>query len=516
MNSPIVNDIVRAFAVVGLAAATCGCRTMPPKATAKPVARVADVELVGFDVLSPDALSNLRNRIPAKPGRRLTDSAEQATGNAAVEVLQNHGYPYAEVGIARADAGPAGTRLVIKANPGPLGFFGQTDIGGNTHIDDRIIRARIAYRPGELFRRSAIEQSQQQIAALELFKSVRIDARNIDQRPADVPTLITVEEQNPWRWNLSLGYAAGERLSLEARIRNMNFLGSARRLELTGRVSRIDNLGEIAFVQPELFRPSLSLALLARNWSVDDSAFHALSRGGQAGLTWVSTSNLSTTFSYAASLERGNVSSGLDPLTELQDGKLSAWSIDVNHRTTTLHLEQAGGWMPGTFNYYNVIGERRFYRTISDRRITLAAQTRYGSITPMNSDADIPILKRFYLGGSGQMRGWSRFEVSPLSPTGEPVGGRSMLALTGEMRMPIFHKLKGAVFAEAGNVWRRDWTVRVNDLRFDAGPGVRIETPFGRIRIDAGYQLNRIENLRIDGRPQRRAWRITVGLGEAF
>ena len=27
-----------------------------------------------------------------------------------------------------------------------------------------------------------------------------------------------------------------------------------------------------------------------------------------------------------------------------------------------LHLEQAGGWMPGTFNYYNGIGEVRGYR----------------------------------------------------------------------------------------------------------------------------------------------------------
>lgn len=47
-----------------------------------------------------------------------------------------------------------------------------------------------------------------------------------------------------------------------------------------------------------------------------------------------------------------------------------------------------------------------------------------------------------------------------------------------------------------------EWTFHLNDLRFDAGSGLRVETPFGLVRID--------------GRPQRRAWRINIGLGEEF
>jgi outer membrane translocation and assembly module TamA len=181
-----------------------------------------------------------------------------------------------------------------------------------------------------------------------------------------------------------------------------------------------------------------------------------------------------------------------------------------------LHVEQAGGWMPGTFDYANVIGEARYYYTMANRHVTFAVQSRYGSITPLNQEADIPLLKRFFLGGSGQMRGWSRFELSPLSASGEPVGGKSLLASTAEIRVPLARRLRGALFVEAGNVWRGDWTLHPHDLLFDAGPGVRIQTPFGLIRLDVGYQLNRLEGLRIDRKPQRRAWRINVGLGEAF
>jgi outer membrane protein assembly factor BamA len=515
-------------ALLLLAATSGGCRTIAPKPIDNISVRVAEVRLTGFDVLPPDVLQALGDRMSLKPGAPLTDVAEQAAANLAGEILQNHGYPYAEVQITREDAGAASTRLIVNALPGTIGFFGRTDIIGNKQVDDAIIRSRLVYLPGELFRRSALEQSEQQLGALELFKSVRIEAWHVDQKPVDVPILISVTEQSPWRWNLSPGYAAGERLGLEARVGNMNFLGGARRLELSGRISRIDHVAEVAFAQPQLLTPRLALSLLARDSSIDDPAFHAVSKGGQAALTWMPSAQFSATFAYAASRERSRVVGGLDPLTTLQDGMLSAWSVDLDHRTLTarsaapsgpvlmLHLEQAGGWMPGTFNYYNATSEVRDYHTTRDGRITLAVQGRYGSITPMRRESDIPLVKRFFLGGSGQMRGWSRFEVSPLSPSGDPIGGKSLLAATSEIRARLLPKLRGALFAEAGNVWRSDWTAHLDDLKFDAGPGLRIETPFGLIRVDVGYQLNRIEGLRIGRQPERHRWRIDIGVGEAF
>jgi outer membrane protein assembly factor BamA len=515
-------------ALLLLAASADNCRTIAPKPVSSISVRVAEVRLNGFGVLTPDVLQRLRDRMSLKPGAPLTDAAEQAAANLAVETLQDHGYPYAGVQITREDLDAASTRLIVNAIPGKMGFFGRTDITGNKHVDDAIIRSRLAYFPGELFRRSALGQSEQQLDALELFESVRIEAWHIDQRPVDVPILISVIEHSPWRWNFSPGYAAGERLGLDASVGHMNFLGGARRLELSGRISRIDHLAEVSFIQPQLLTPRLSLSLLARGSSIDDPAFHAVSKGGQAALTWMPTAQFSATFAYAASRERSRVPGGLDPLTTLQDGMLSAWSVDLDHRTLAaasaapsgpvlmLHLEQAGGWMPGTFNYYNATVEVRDYHTTSDGRITLAVQGRYGSISPMRQESDIPLSKRFFLGGSGQMRGWSRFEVSPLSPSGDPIGGKSLLAATSEIRARLLPKLRGALFAEAGNVWRGDWTAHLDDLKFDAGPGLRIETPFGLIRVDFGYQLNRIEGLRIGRQPERHRWRIDIGIGEAF
>ena len=501
------------------------CARIPPKAVPDNPVTVEEVRLEGFDVLDPDVLQDLRDDLPLAAGVDLTDDAQKTAGERAVEVLQNHGRPYAQVSIAREPVDTARARVTMRAEPGPLGFFGSVDIAGNRRVNDRVIRRRLAYAPGDLFRRSAIEETQQRIGALGLFKSVGIRATDIDTQPSTVPTLITVEEQTPWKWNLGVGYAAGERLGVDGRISHLNVFGAAGRVDLQGRLSRVERTGEVSFTQSDVWHPSLSLAMLARHQEIDESSFFALSRGSQAAVSWQWTRELSSTVAYAVAREESDVDPTLVPLLGLEDGLLNAWSLDLDYRgliepypsrTHLLHLEQAGGWLPGTFNYFSVGGETRHYRRAFDDRVVFAGRVRLGSIDPTGDDVQIPLLKRFFLGGSSEMRGWGIYELSPLSPSGEPVGGMTVLTATAEARFPIVNRLRGAVFVEAGNVWQDPWTMRLGDLRYDAGPGLRLDTPFGLVRVDFGYQLRTLDGLRIDGQPQPSRWRFNFGIGEAF
>jgi outer membrane protein assembly factor BamA len=501
------------------------CRHGPPKVANENPIIVEEVRIEGVDAVPLQAREDLQDDLPLRAGMPLTDEAETTEGERAVEILQNHGYPYAQVGIAREPIDGTRARVIVHANPGTLGFFGPIDIGGNRSVDGRVIRRRLSYTPGDLFRRSAIEQTQQRIGALGLFKSVEIRAQDVDNKPAFVPTLITVKERTPWQWNLGLGYAAGERLGVDARISHLNVFGAAERIDVQGRVSRIERTAEVAFTQSDPWHPALSLSLQARHQELDERAFFVMSRGGQAAVSWQWSTEFSTTGSYAVALERSDVDASLGPLLGLQDGMLSAWSIDLDHRRVaensparilSLHVEQAGGWMPGTFNYFSIGGDARHYRRAFDGRVVFASRVRVGSIDPAGGDADIPLLKRFFLGGSSEMRGWGVYELSPLSDSGEPVGGKSLLTAAAELRVPIFKRLRGAIFIEAGNVWQDPWTLRLGDLRYNAGPGLRLDAPFGQIRIDLGYQLRPLDGLRIGGTPQESRWRFNFGIGEAF
>jgi outer membrane translocation and assembly module TamA len=128
----------------------------------------------------------------------------------------------------------------------------------------------------------------------------------------------------------------------------------------------------------------------------------------------------------------------------------------------------------------------------------------------------VPFYKRYFLGGATNLRGWGRFEVSPLSGGGLPLGGHSFVNFSTELRVPVWGKLGGVLFLDGGNVWSKSWDINVNDLRYDVGPGLRYNTPIGPVRADLAWQLNPIPGLLVNGEPQPRRFRFHFSIGQAF
>ena len=46
-----------------------------------------------------------------------------------------------------------------------------------------------------------------------------------------------------------------------------------------------------------------------------------------------------------------------------------------------------------------------------------------------------------------------------------------MLAFTSELRATVWGNLGGVLFIDGGNVWARDWSIDLNDLRYAVGVG---------------------------------------------
>jgi outer membrane protein insertion porin family/translocation and assembly module TamA len=180
----------------------------------------------------------------------------------------------------------------------------------------------------------------------------------------------------------------------------------------------------------------------------------------------------------------------------------------------TVHTESAGRLLPGSFNYVAVSLDARHYLPIGER-VVVASRLQLGSIDD-RAESNVPFAKKYFLGGATSLRGWGRYEVSPLSGSGLPLGGNSLMAISEEVRASLFGKFGGVLFADAGNVWENGWHIALGDLRFDVGAGLRYETPVGPVRLDIGYQLNPIEGLLINGEEQQRAWRLHFSIGQAF
>jgi outer membrane protein assembly complex protein YaeT len=503
--------------------------------------RVAAIELRNFEAIPGEVRARLRTALPIETGQPLVAQRLAESGEVAARVLKEHGYPWASVDVERQPRNGE-VAVILEARPGNQAFFGRIDIVGNYSVGDDVIRRQLLYRPGERFRQSAIRESLRQLYALELFQFANIELVQGDGTPHEVESRVVVTEGDHRKLEFSLGYGTEEKARVEAEWRHVNFYGGARTAGIHGKWSWLDRGVEANFVQPYLFSPQLSLALQGQAWYADEPAFDALTRGGRATVTRVLGPNSTAWAYYAHQFQSSRIANealldpklrdvlislGLDPTTGVQDGVLSSggvgtqlFRVDSTLDPTrgyfaSLELEQAGGWLPGTYNYLDTRGELRGYVTPRDG-LTLAGRVRYGSINPFGRASDVPFFRRYFLGGASSLRGWGRYEVSPLSGSGLPIGGHSLFETSAEARLRVWNDLGVVAFVDAGNVWPGVWTMDATDLLYDAGTGLRYKTPFGAVRLDFAYQLTRLEGLRIEGKLQERRWRLHFSIGQAF
>jgi outer membrane protein insertion porin family/translocation and assembly module TamA len=179
-----------------------------------------------------------------------------------------------------------------------------------------------------------------------------------------------------------------------------------------------------------------------------------------------------------------------------------------------LHAESAGKVIPGTFTYNAITVDGRHYAPVG-KRLVVADHLQLGVIDPA-AGGHVPFVKKYFLGGASSIRGWGRYEVSPLDPSGLPIGGNSLLAASSELRAVLRGALGGVAFVDAGNVWATAGAIDLKDLRYAVGLGLRYRTAIGPVRFDFGYQLNPIDGLLVNGTPQARRWRIHFSIGQAF
>lgn len=125
-----------------------------------------------------------------------------------------------------------------------------------------------------------------------------------------------------------------------------------------------------------------------------------------------------------------------------------------------------------------------------------------GAGFPYGNSAYLPFSRQFTIGGASSIRGFQPRQLGPgrsransLQQLYLPlIGGDYKLEANSEMRFPLFSKLKGAVFIDAGNIWTKDSvlygaTAQFNshflqDIAVSGGVGFRLDISILIIRLD--------------------------------
>ena len=292
---------------------------------------------------------------------------------------------------------------------------------------------------------------------------------------------------------------------------------------------------------------ALSLGADAQQWWTYVPAYSSVVTGGKVTMTrrptqqtsWAVSMSSERTSTEVGAEARNNpqayanlIALGIDPTTGQQNGTSNALGFDYQRSTAdnllnarrgyqvAFHVEESGRLLPGSFNYYAASTDVRHYLPVSST-LTWANRVQVGGLSPVGGVLrNVPFNKKFFLGGATSVRGWGRFEVGPLGgDSGLPIGGNSMFAFSSEVRASLASlasNLGGVIFLDAGNVWSTAGELTPKDLRYATGAGLRYQTPVGPIRLDFGWQLNPIPNLRPNGQLEQRRWRIHFSIGQAF
>jgi outer membrane protein insertion porin family/translocation and assembly module TamA len=506
--------------------------------------RVAAIDLEGFDVLSERARNRLQREIPLEEGEPLDVQRAATARELALNMLRNEGYPYAEVRLSNEPVEARRERVVLRATPGILAHFGPIEINGNASVGDDIILRKLSFEPGDRYGRDEMRESQRQLYSMELFQFVNVESlENQAEMAVEVPMRITVGEAKHRQLRFGVGYGSEEHARARVRWDHVNFFGGARQAGFEGRWSSLDRGVRLDFREPYFLHRDFSLGLEGQAWQAEEPVYSQNTVGGRAVLRHQTSGEQFWSLSLINEYQRSSIDAealedfeirddlialGLDPRTGEAEGTLFALAFDVNRNTTNnlldarrgyvlaAHLERAVPWGWGSYNYWSASVEGRHYQAVGDLFV-LANRLQFGSIEPTgDEELNVPFHKRYFLGGASSNRGWGRFELSPLSGFGLPIGGHTMLDGSVEVRFPVWSRLGGVLFLDYGNVWTEAWDFDLDQLRYAVGPGLRYQTPIGPARIDLGYQLNPIDNLRVEGEPQSRQWRVHFSIGQAF
>jgi outer membrane protein assembly complex protein YaeT len=464
----------------------------------------------------------------------------------ALALLREHGHPHATVEVDEADGeAPRSIVVTIRVTPGPLTRFGDIQMNGLTRTKHVVVWRAITFDPGDVYRDSEVLKSQRRLSQIAAFEFAHLapvpEAK--EAGASELPMIATIAESRPHRFEVGVGYGTEDRLRAAFEWRNVNFFGNGSQWVGSAKYSTVLRGAGFGYDHPYLLPTGGTLDARAGAWWASEKIFTSRALGGHVAITHgfgrrdeveVRTRYRNEFLTYRVreaalanlSTVDERIALGLDPETGRGDGTIAGLEVRAGRTAVDNVLDPARGWtvaasaehvapwLGGTFRYDELGAEVRGYLPVG-RRLGLAAKLRYGTLASVDTAA-VPFSERFSLGGSTNLRGWGRYEVSPTSVEGVPIGGRSFVDSSFEVRMAVCCDVGVVGFLDAGNVWAEDWHSPFASLRRAVGAGLRYQTVIGVVRGDIGYQLTPIARLRLDGRPQTRRWRIHLSIGHAF
>jgi outer membrane protein insertion porin family len=471
-----------------------------------PQTRIDSVAIKGNAVLGNDRIKRFIKAKPLAPYSKVLLSYDQ---QALCDSIIAQGYPLCVVDrIDSLDSVTHRASVSFIIDQGPLAIAGSFEVKGAKRLREVIIKRGLAFRQGDTLTALRERLSVRGMYETGMFKYVRIETPVADSAqkrrnagPITLPVQITVEEADFFKIQGGIGYGTydGPRLSIQTSYGNV--LGMGRTIGLDGKYSGLIQSLHLRYTAPWFFLlPPTAQAEVygAHHNEVTFTGYlEGLTLSLLAKTSWNLGYRVFTSFEWVNGVKPQPQQSVLLPMTHGNNTQSFGAGLTYDIRDNlfdpekgllaTSDAELAGLIGIGTNHFYKLVMDvRGYYPVVSF--CNAAAAVTVGYVNGFGIDKDVvPPQELFYTGSENvrPVRGYSPGGI------GDTVGGRLALVINVlELRFAITKWLKIAGFADAGFVWASTSLFTLNDLRWTAGPGIRIRTPIGMLSTDFGIRLN--------------------------
>ncbi len=421
--------------------------------------------------------------------------------------------------------------VTIEIQEGGEVRIGRISISGNSKTRDKVIRREMRLDEGDTYSKKAIKRSYDRINNLNFFETVDIAPERRLQEPV-MDLNVKVKEKMTGNLSVGGGYSSVDKLVGIAEITQGNLGGRGQLLKFKTQWGSKTKTLQVSFMEPYLFdKPvwgRVDVYKQEQNYDgyrFDSNGFslgigksfdeylsgslrYSFDRSTVRDITiltipYVLQQQLEfygtgiTTSSIAASLVRDSRDFYLDPKT----GSRSA-----------VTLQYAGGPLGGDPEFIKGFVDSAWYFPVIWDTVFMA-RGRFGEINALG-DKPVPIGERFFVGGSGTVRGFRYGTAGPVDILGNRVGALKELIFNFEYNFPLVPAahLKGLVFYDMGRGFddgtslpTANNAIKWSDLKRSWGWGFWWLSPLGPLRFEWGYIIHR------DPRDQASQFEFNIG-----
>ena len=503
-----------------------------------PQFRISSVEITGAVPLPEGRAEGL---VSVKPGDVLSRDGILVEANALQTAIQNEGYACALV-VPDVNVDPASqsARLVLDVRAGQPARVGEIRVAGNTETKDYVVKRSVAVQPGDPFSARGIQQSIANLRGLGFLDDVRVTLpEGCEDGVADL--LVTVKEGKSTGYQLSLGFASTEKIVGTGRFMERNLFGTGRAISAFAQLSVLRSAVSVSYLEPFLFGSDIDLTLDVAHSRFEYPDFTRRGTGGTANFNWSLTriepalrpltANFAYNFQSVSVLQPPALPPESPQRSLFREGRVSSLGLGLGWNQQQQHapfltgpllfgsVEVSPDLLGASLEFVRYTAEARWNAGSLDGLLFRIRGT-FGWIDALG-DQPVPVTERYFLGGIGSLRGYQFRSVSPVirvdtdeGMTEIRVGGVWQAVGGAELEHPIYRpwRVNAVVFYDAGNAFGEDTGGVFDDRRtlpiglfHAAGAGLRWYSPFGPIRLELAFPLNR--------RPEDPPQTIEIGIG---